>query len=311
MMAQQKVLIVGRSGQVASALAQASWPAHLRPDARGRGALDLLDAAAVADAVPRGGYAAVVNAAAYTDVDRAEQEPEAAWALNRDGPAVLASACAKAGIPLVHISSDYVFDGRKSGAWREDDPVNSLGVYGASKAAGEEAVRARLEAHVILRTAWVFSATGRNFLRTMLRLGGERNVLRVVDDQHGGPTAADDIARAVVHIVAALTAGPRDGDTSDIYGTFHYCGAPAVTWHGFARAIFAAAARRGAPVPEVVEAIPTSAYPTPAKRPMNSVLDCRRIRQVYGLDQPAWEPAMERCVALLSDGHMRAGVGGS
>src|SRR5207237_6952913 len=183
------------------------------------------------DAVQRERPDIVINAAAYTAVDRAEREAEAAFAVNATGPALLAAACKAAAIPLIHISTDYVFDGSKEGPYREDDPVNPLGAYGRSKAAGDRAVRAALAEHVILRTAWVYSAHGHNFVRTMLRLASERPVLRVVADQIGSPTSAADIAAAIGTIVQQI-AGGKAG-----WGTYHFAGAGAVTWHGFAAAI--------------------------------------------------------------------------
>lgn len=279
------VLIVGRSGQVATALQRAAWPAGLRPEARGRAELDLCDPAAVQAAVAERPWAAVVNAAAYTAVDQAESEAEAAYALNRDGPAALARTCRAAGLPLIHISTDYVFDGQKVGAWQEDDPINPQSVYGASKAAGEVEVRAALPQHVILRTAWVFSDTGHNFVKTMLRVGAKRDALRIVDDQQGCPTAADDIAAAIVTILDRLLAGRGE------YGTFHFANSGTTSWYSFARTIFEEVAVRGQAVP-ALSPIPTRDYLTPAARPMNSVLDCRRIGQVFGITPRPWAAAL-------------------
>jgi dTDP-4-dehydrorhamnose reductase len=227
----------------------------------------------------------VINAAAYTAVDRAESEPEAAWATNCIGPANLSAACDNAAVPLVHISTDYVFDGSKPGAYVENDPVNPLGVYGASKEAGDRAVRNSLERHVILRTAWVYSAHGQNFVKTMLRLAGERPVLRVVADQTGSPTSAADIAAAIGTVVRLIAAG------NTRWGTYHFAGAGRVTWHGFAEAIFALAAPWRGPPPKV-EAITTADYPTPARRPANSVLDCRRIGDAFGIVPRSWRDAL-------------------
>ncbi|MFC6215862.1 dTDP-4-dehydrorhamnose reductase, partial [Fodinicurvata halophila] len=257
----------------------------LRPEARGRMEMDLTDPAAVQAAVAERPWAAVVNAAAYTAVDQAESEAEAAYALNRDGPAALARACRAAGLPLIHISTDYVFDGQKDGAWQEDDPINPQSVYGASKAAGEVEVRATLPQHVILRTAWVFSDSGHNFVKTMLRVGAERDELRIVDDQRGSPTAADDIAAATVTILERLLSG------RGAYGTFHFANSGTTSWYGFAQAIFEEVAARGQNVPRLTP-IPTRDYPTPAARPMNSVLDCRRIAQTYGITPRPWAAAL-------------------
>lgn len=294
MAAPAKVLVVGRSGQVAAALQQAAWPDGIMVEARGRNALDLRQPRAVAAAVAEGGWAAVVNAAGYTQVDRAESEPEQAFEVNRDGPAALAEACSRVGIPLVHVSTDYVFDGTKTKPYVETDLVNPVSVYGTSKAVGEAAVRAHLREHVILRTSWVFSAVGANFVKTMLRLGMEREELRIVDDQRGRPTAAFDVADAIVRVVTALLAGKTDG-----FGTFHLANAGATTWYGFAREIFRQAESRGlAPVPRLT-AIPTSAYPTPARRPMNSVLETGRIARVYGIVPRRWEDALSETLDKL------------
>jgi len=243
----------------------------------------------------------VINAAAYTAVDRAESEPEAAWADNCTGPANLAASCHDARVPLIHLSTDYVFDGTKIGAYREDDPVNPLGVYGKSKEAGDRAVRGALPRHVILRTAWVYSAHGSNFVKTMLRLAvdpqpTERPVLlRVVADQTGSPTSAADIAAAIGAIVQQIAAG----NTS--WGTYHFAGGGAVTWHGLAEAIFELASPWRGP-PPLVEAIATADYPTPARRPANSVLDCSRIGAAFGIVPRPWRAALAEVIRELYEG---------
>lgn len=277
------VLIVGQSGQVAKALMRAAWPSNLVPVARGRDSLDLSDDEEATKAVTAGRWAAVVNAAAYTAVDKAESEPQAAFMVNAVGPANLARACAQVGVPLVHISTDYVFDGRKAGAYVETDPVSPLSVYGASKNAGELAVREYLADHVILRTSWVFSETGQNFVKTMLRLGTEREIISVVDDQHGRPTAAVDIAGAIVSIVEQVVGGKSDG-----FGTFHFAGAMATTWSRFADDIFSLARDRGYQTAPTIRPIPSSDYPTAAERPARSVLDTSKISAVYGIQPRPW-----------------------
>lgn len=287
-----RALVLGRQGQVARALARTLWPVGSTIVFRGRDSLDLAAATADAlhDAIRSARASVVVNAAAYTAVDKAESERDAAFALNCDAPARLSAACAQAGVPLIHISTDYVFDGAKQGAYREDDPVNPLNVYGASKEAGERAIRAALPTHVILRTSWVFSPFGANFLNTMLRLGAERDELRIVADQHGCPTCAYDLARAVVAVVAEISRG-----RSDVYGTFHVCNQGATTWHGFAAAIFSEAAARGQRQPRLA-AIATSDYPTAARRPMNSVLDTTRFTTSFGFTMPNWREALVRSI---------------
>ncbi|GAA0567115.1 dTDP-4-dehydrorhamnose reductase [Caenispirillum bisanense] len=290
----KKVLIVGATGQVGRELARAAWPAGLRPVILDRFGLDVTDVARVRAVIAEQAPAVVVNATAYTAVDKAESDAETAFAVNRDGPRALAEGCAAAGAALVHISTDYVFDGRKDGAWVESDPVAPLGVYGASKAAGEQAVREALpEAHVILRTAWVYSPFGGNFVKTMLRVGAERDTLRVVADQHGCPTAAGDIARAIVTLCDGIAAGRRDG-----FGTFHFAGAGPTTWHAFACAIFDLAARHGRKVPQV-EAITTAEYPTPTTRPANSVLDCTAIERTWGIVPRPWRDALAEVIDEL------------
>jgi dTDP-4-dehydrorhamnose reductase len=233
----------------------------------------------------------VINAAAYTAVDQAEQEPDAAFAINRDGPAALAEACAKIGAPLLHLSTDYVFDGMKAGPYCEDDPVNPLSVYGASKEAGERAIRARLPDHLILRSSWVYAPEGRNFVRTMLRLARECEEVRVVDDQRGSPTAAADIAGALIAAAGRILAGGRD------FGTFHFCGQGATSWHGFAQAIFEVSQGRR---PRLL-AVPSSAYPTPALRPANSVLDCGKFRRSYGISARPWRESLVQCLAEIEE----------
>jgi len=275
------ILVLGSAGQVGSELMIRQSHATGPIVGFDRDTVDICDAAQMRDLVASTAPDLVINAAAYTAVDKAESERDLAFAINRDGPANLASACDAAAIPLLHISTDYVFDGASAAPYRETDPVAPMGVYGASKLAGEEAVRARLAHHVILRTAWVFSAHGANFVKTILRLSAERPELRVVDDQFGCPTPAAAIAETLLAIAAKL----RRGGAS--WGTYHYAGAPATSWCRFARAIVETAARhRGRIIPVVP--IATSEYPTAAKRPANSALDCTKIAATFGLAQPDW-----------------------
>jgi dTDP-4-dehydrorhamnose reductase len=240
----------------------------------------------------------VINLAAYTAVDRAESEPESAWAVNCAGAAHVAAACGEGTTPLIQLSTDYVFDGCKLGAYREEDPVNPLGVYGRSKEAGERAVRAAVPHHIILRTAWVYGAHGTNFVKTMLRLGAERPSLRVVADQQGCPTAAADIASALMAIAGKIERGGAN------WGTFNFTGAGSTSWHGFAEEIFDVATGLGSwPVGSkpLVEAITTDQYPTPARRPMNSVLDCRKIAETFGISPPQWRTSLQVVVRELLD----------
>jgi dTDP-4-dehydrorhamnose reductase len=236
-----------------------------------------------------------INAAAYTAVDRAEQEPALAFAVNRDGPAHLAAACARSNIPLLHISTDYVYDGAKIDPYVEDDPTTPLGVYGASKLAGDEAVRRLLPRHLILRVSWVFGIHGHNFVKTILRLARERQELRVVADQYGGPTFAGDIADTLLDLAGRIA----EIDARDAWGVYHYCGEPVTTWHGFASAIIELArARESLPV-KTVTAITTTDYPTPAARPVNSVLDCAKLAARFGIRPRPWRAGLE---ALLDVG---------
>ena len=283
------ILVTGGSGQVGGALARLAGP-DVEVVAPGRDTLDLSDPVALAAMVGTRPWAAVVNCAAYTAVDKAESDVVAAWTVNALAPAALAAASAAAGIPILHVSTDYVFDGTKSDFYVEDDPVAPLGVYGASKLGGELAVRSANPRHVILRTAWVVSATGNNFVKTMLRLGAERPQLRVVADQEGCPTSADDIARAILTILPRIGDGP--------YGTYHFVNRGEATWHALAEAVFTRAAAHGRPAPSV-EPIATSDYPTPAARPANSRLATAKIGRDFGIAPREWRDAISEIVDTL------------
>ncbi len=283
------VLLTGGSGQVGGALRRLAGP-QIEIVAPGRSELDLADAAALTAFVRSRPWAAVVNCAAYTAVDRAESDAVSAWTANALAPAALAAAAALADTPILHVSTDYVFDGSKTAPYVETDPVAPLGVYGASKLGGELAVRTGNPRHVILRTAWVVSATGHNFIRTMLRLGAERPHVRVVADQHGCPTSADDIAHAILAMLPRLAAGP--------YGTYHFVNAGTASWHALAQAVFARAAEHGRPIPDV-EAIATRDYPTPAARPANSRLATDKIARDYGIVPRDWHMAVDEIVDML------------
>ena len=296
-----RVLVIGRDGQIGNELTRVAPPTDLSVTALGRDALDITQPDAVARAVEAAQAGFVVNAAAYTHVDRAETERGQAFAVNRDGAAHVAAACRAHGVPLLHLSTDYVFDGTKSGAYAESDPVRPLGVYGKSKEAGERAVRNRLDRHLVLRTAWVFSPFRHNFVKTMLRLGGEREEIGIVDDQTGCPTAAADIARTI--LAMAERAG---ADGFDCWGTYHFCNSGPTTWYGFAREIFSAAAARGAPTPRL-RAIGTSDYRTAARRPANSVLDCGRMAATFGVTPRQWRPALDECLDELLGPEGKAG----
>ena len=285
-----RVLVFGKTGQVALALQRQAGRHGAILTALGREVADLADPAACAavlaariDAVD-----VVINAAAYTAVDRAEAEPDLARLVNAAAPAALARVAAAAGKPFLHISTDYVFDGSGSRPWHVDDPTGPLGVYGATKLAGEQGVVAAGGRHAILRTSWVFSADGSNFVKTMLRLGGQRDSLNVVADQIGGPTPADDIADAVLQMAQALHAGQGTP------GTYHFAGSPDVSWAAFAREIFVQA---GMAV-RVVD-IPSTDYPTPARRPANSRLDCTSLQAAFGIARPDWRSGLAQVLRAL------------
>jgi dTDP-4-dehydrorhamnose reductase len=290
-----RVLVAGREGQVARALLARLGAAGQAVTALEPPELDLTNAASVAAAMAATRPDLVVNAAAYTAVDRAEDQPDLAFAVNRDGAGLLAAAAAAAGVPIVHFSTDYVFDGRKGAPYTENDTVNPLGVYGASKAAGEVATLAANPRAVVLRTAWVCSPDGANFVKTMLRLAAEREELRVVADQHGAPTFAADLADAVARMAPRLLAAPA-GDAA--FGLFHLSGQPHATWHGFTAAILAEAARRGRAVPRLTP-IATADYPTRAARPADGRLDCGRIHRVHGIAPADWRVSLAHCMDAL------------
>ncbi len=283
------ILVTGGAGQLATAMA-ALGGASVR--VVGRPEFDF-DRPETIDALFDAPPAVLVNAAAWTAVDAAEKDPEGAARANRDGPARLAERCRALDIPLIHVSTDYVFDGDKGAPYVETDPTGPTGVYGATKLEGEQAVLGQGGRAVIVRTSWVYSATGKNFVRTMLGLGQTRDHLRVVADQKGCPTAAPDLARALLGIAHAVQ------DWRDDYaGVFHSAGAGEATWHEFAEAIFAEAARHGAKRPTVAP-ITTADYPTPAKRPADSRLDCGKLERVFGLRQPPWRQSLAQIVTLL------------
>lgn len=237
----------------------------------------------------------VINAAAYTAVDLAESEKEKAEAVNTTGPALLARACSDLRIPLIHVSTDYVFDGTKAGPYTESDPPAPLGVYGITKLNGETAVRNVLKEHIIVRTAWVYGVYGKNFVKTMLNLGRDRDELRVVSDQRGCPTDSFDLASALL-IAAEKT---KKENIAEIWGTYNFCGKGETTWHGFAEAIFEEASVYEKFKVKKIHAITTSEYPTPAKRPANSALCCTKFSTVFGVDIPEWRQSLNKMLKRL------------
>ena len=279
------VLVAGAEGQVGRQLVRVAEASGDRVIGLGRDGLDLTDPESVRRAIARHQPDVVLNAAAYTAVDRAEEEPERAYAVNRDGAATLAQACAEHGCALVHLSTDYVFDGTKGAPYTERDPASPLGVYGASKAAGEAAIREALDRHAIVRTAWVFSARPPNFVQTILRLARERDTLDVVDDQWGHPTWAGDVASASLDLARQLAAGQT-------VGTVHFGGVPLATWHGLASAVAEAAG-----LTTRVRPVSTAAFPRPAPRPPRVELDLSRARDTFGLAIPDWRDRVQEVVA--------------
>lgn len=290
------VLLTGGSGQVGTEVIRLA-PAGVNIVAPGRAQLDISDPASIAAMVASRPWAAVINSAAHTAVDRAESEILAAWKVNALAPAALAQATAEAGIPLIQVSTDYVFDGSKDGFYVESDPVAPVSVYGASKEGGEQAVRTGNPRHVILRTAWVVSPHGANFIKTMLRLAQTRPELRVVDDQRGCPTSATDIAQALLTITRRLADDPQAP-----VGTYHFVNSGEATWCGLARAVFETAAEHGRPAP-TVEGITTADYPTPARRPANSRLDVAKLTRDYAIAPRRWQEAVEEVVETLLAAH--------
>lgn len=282
----REILVTGAGGQLGTELRRAALPAGYAIHAVDVDTLDLTDTAAIAAKVAERPWAAVINGAAYTAVDKAESDQVTAWAVNALAPAAFAQGCAEAGIPIVQVSTDYVFAGDKDGAWEPGDPVAPLGVYGASKLGGELAVRTSGARHAIVRTAWVVSAHGNNFVKTMLRVGATRDELGVVDDQRGSPTSAADLAAALLTIAVRLIE-----DEGAPTGTFHFSNAGAVSWAGFATEIFAQSGARGGAV-AAVRPIATADYPTPARRPANSLLSHDAIRAAYGIEPRPWQAAL-------------------
>jgi dTDP-4-dehydrorhamnose reductase len=286
------LLVTGGSGQLARALDDAAKVPVRRV---GRPDFDFDQPDSIAATFHAVRPSLVVNAAAYTAVDAAEDDSAAAYRANRDGPTALARLCADADVPLIHVSTDYVFDGNKGAPYVETDAVAPQGVYGASKLAGEQAVLASCAKAVILRTSWVYAATGKNFVRTMLTVGKTRDRLTVVADQRGCPTTAADLADAVLAIAEQIgTAGWRP----HYAGVFHAAGDGETTWHGFATAIFAEAARHGAKIPEVAP-LATADWPTKAKRPADSRLDCGKLRAVFGIQMPPWRASLARTIDMI------------
>ncbi|UZK65037.1 dTDP-4-dehydrorhamnose reductase [Sphingomonas sp. M1-B02] len=288
----KQILVTGAKGQLGTELRRAVLPEGWEVVGFGSAELDLNDLQAIATTVASRKWAAVINAAAYTAVDRAESDVVAAWQVNALAPAAFAAACQAADIPLIQVSTDYVFDGEKPGSWEVDDPVGPRSVYGASKLGGELAVRTGCHRHAIVRTSWVVSAHGANFVKTMLRVGAERDQLKVVDDQHGAPTSAHDLAAALIQIARRLVEVPN------LQGTWHFSNAGETSWYGFARAIFDQAGAHGGPAPELLP-IASADYPVPARRPANSLLSHAALTRDFGIVPRPWTEALSDILAEL------------
>jgi dTDP-4-dehydrorhamnose reductase len=290
-----KILITGRNGQVGRCLVDLlEAQTELTFLALGREELDITDSIQVDKIVSEFQPNIIINAAAYTAVDKAEQESELAYAINRDGPLNLAHAANKANAAMIHISTDYVFDGDNPKSYTESDVTAPQGEYGRSKLAGEQAVAQACPKHIILRTAWVFSEHGNNFVKTMLRLAKTRDTLSVVADQFGGPTYAGDIASTVLNIAKQMFAG------NQAYGVYHYSGFPYVSWYVFSESIFNSAREQGVLTKTInVNPIITQYYPTPAKRPVNSSLNCEKIMRTFGVKQSDWQIALKQIEEYL------------
>jgi len=290
-----RIIVIGKEGQVARSLAERAPNHGAKVVLLGRPKLDLADPSGIEDILLETGGDMIVNAAAYTAVDQAETEPELAEAINGIGAGAVAGAAAAMNVPVIQLSTDYVFDGTADHPYREDDEVSPLGAYGVSKLLGERAVVEETENHVILRTAWVYSPFGKNFVKTMLRLAMDRDEIGVVADQIGSPTSALDIADGILAISRNLLAQPDD---RSLRGLFHMTGAGFATWADFASAVFEISAGLGGPSARV-KPIATADYPTPAKRPANSRLDCTKLVRVHGVVLPPWRESLEVCLKRL------------
>jgi dTDP-4-dehydrorhamnose reductase len=289
-----RILVIGRNGQVATALARLGAESPHDIVCLGRDDLDVFSRTAIEGAVFRVGAEAIINTAAYTEVDKAESDQDAAYALNMRVPLLLAEISAAMRLPLIHLSTDYVFDGTKATPYEPGDPIRPISVYGASKAAGETAVRTTNPLAVIFRTAWVYSDTGSNFVKRMLELGAEHDELRIVDDQIGNPTPAGEVAAACLNL--ACHEGWLAGSAGGIY---HFAGQGDVTWYGFAGAIFDEARLRGRRVPTRLIPIRTDQYPTPARRPANSRLDCSATKATFGIASQPWQNGLRTCLKRI------------
>jgi len=291
-----KILVIGSKGQLGSELMRLGATAGIAMAGRDLPEMDITDNAQVAETLAAEKPGVLINAAAFTDVEKAQTLCDAAFSVNSHGPAILAEQCAKAGAPLIHISTDFVFDGQKNSPYLESDATGPLSVYGASKLAGEKKIMARHKTHLIFRTSWLYGVYGANFVKTMLGLAQTKKTVRVVADQHGSPTCAADLARALISISLDVMAKPADIE----WGIYHYGGLGATTWAAFATQIYETAKRIGvaSKIPDVIP-IPASEYPTAAKRPLYSVLDCAKIKKNFGISPRPWPESLEETLKRL------------
>ena len=285
------IAIIGSNGQLGWELVGRTFQQGIEALALDVPEIDITDPASIEKNLSAKELSLVVNAAAYTAVAQAESEPDLAYAVNRDGAAHLAEFCKQSAIPFIHISTDYVFNGSKAGPYSEDDPVAPLGIYGRSKESGETEVRERVHKHLIIRTAWLYGVHGRNFVKTMLRLGKERESIKVVDDQSGCPTYAADLANAILSMVNHIQSGKKT-----LWGTYHYCGGGSTTWYGFAKRIFQIARDYENLSVKKVIPIATEEFPTPVKRPANSILDCSKIERNFGVVTRPWAESLSEMI---------------
>jgi dTDP-4-dehydrorhamnose reductase len=291
------VLVIGHQGQLARSLDELVPPAGVQLVARGRPSLDLQQRESIVANLDQVGPDLVINAAAYTAVDKAESEPDIAFAVNAEGPGHLAQACAERDIPVIHISTDYVYDGTKASAYVETDPVNPINAYGRSKLAGEQRLAEANPRHIILRTAWVHSPFGTNIVKTMLRLGATRPEINVVNDQHGNPTYAPHLAQAILEVGLQMAGAGADDPR---WGVYHAVATGDTTWYGVAREIFAHAGN-GQRLTAILKPIATAGYPTPAKRPANSRLDTSKLSRTFGVILPSWTDGIAACIRRIAE----------
>jgi dTDP-4-dehydrorhamnose reductase len=289
-----KFLIIGSKGQLGSELVRECKRNDFSFLALDLPEFNITDPSQVEKTLADFKPSIVINASAYTNVDKAETEQEIAFSVNSAGPVNLAVSCDKNRIPIIHVSTDYVFDGSKGQPYTESDPVSPLGVYGKSKEEGESRLRSILKQHIILRTSWLYGAYGNNFVKTMLRLGIEKEIIKVVSDQYGCPTCAADLAEAVVEISKQITQNPKIA-----WGTYHYCGSGITTWHKFAKAIFEIASQYQNYKVSGVEAITTAQYPTRTKRPAFSALDCGLIKKHFGINTKPWHDSLGKTIKRI------------